>query len=295
MVGDGAWEFVDDRGRRTGAPERPERIVGYARSAATLWDFGLRPCGLFGSQHDGARPDPVKTGAIPPGEVAYFGSGGSLDETALREARPQLVVGVVYDDDALYGLPAETARRLESDLPTVALRVGGGRSLPAILDRFRDLAVALGADPAAAPPAAAPERLTAAESTLQQAARDHPGLRILALSGDGGDSVHLARPDAWPDLRHLADQGADLLDPGAGAGKSWRSTDWDAAVELRPDVILHDVRGNASGAAELDSIPQWRQLLDGAHGRTVAWNPEAPCSPGAYADFLEAVATGING
>jgi len=263
--------------------------VGYARSAATLWDFGLRPLGLFGSQHDGARPDTRKTGSIPLGEVTYFGPGAGLDENALRTARPQLLVGVVYDDDTLYGLPAETARRLEHDIPTVALRVGGGRSLPAILHRFRELATALGADPAAAP-AAAPQRLTTAETVLRTALLRRPGLRILALSGDGRDTVHLAHPDAWPELRHLGDHGADLIDPGAGAGRSWRSTGWDALPTLQPDVVLYDVRANATSAGDLERVPEWRRLLDSVEGRAVPWNPEVPCSPGACADFLEAVA-----
>lgn len=54
------WEFSDDRGRLVVAGARPARIVAYIQAGATLWDHGIRPVGIFGSQHDAAAPDPAK-------------------------------------------------------------------------------------------------------------------------------------------------------------------------------------------------------------------------------------------
>ena len=47
---DGSWEFTDDRGRKISLPRRPQRIVAQVGAAAALWDFGIRPVGIFGEQ-----------------------------------------------------------------------------------------------------------------------------------------------------------------------------------------------------------------------------------------------------
>ena len=47
------------------AGERPLWIVAYIQAGATLWDHGIRPVALFGSQHDGAAPDPARGGELP--------------------------------------------------------------------------------------------------------------------------------------------------------------------------------------------------------------------------------------
>ncbi len=56
-------------------PKRPERIVAYVGTAAVLWDFGVRPVGLFGPQRqpDGT-PEPA-AGNIDLDAVESAGEG----------------------------------------------------------------------------------------------------------------------------------------------------------------------------------------------------------------------------
>lgn len=78
------WTFTDDHGTTISLPERPERIVAYVGSAATLWDYGIRPVGVFGSllREDGSK-NPL-AGNVDPDAVAWLGEGGSeLDLEAL--------------------------------------------------------------------------------------------------------------------------------------------------------------------------------------------------------------------
>ncbi|MGW3559000.1 ABC transporter substrate-binding protein [Streptomyces sp. NPDC000963] len=121
----------------------------------------------------------------------------------------------------------------------------------------------------------------AAEAALREAAA-RSGLGVLALSGAGPDQVHLARPQAWPELAWLAGLGVRLLDPGPGPGTNWLTTDWGHAAGLRPDLVLFDSRDHAT--------PPY--ALPGGV-RLTPWNPETPPSAAAYARFFRDLAEAL--
>ncbi|MFD3727802.1 ABC transporter substrate-binding protein [Streptomyces sp. NPDC058671] len=123
--------------------------------------------------------------------------------------------------------------------------------------------------------------LPGAEGVLREAAAVS-GLAVLALSGAGPDQVHLARPQAWPELARLAELGVRLVDPGPGPGANWLTADWGRAVELRPDLVLFDNRAHAAAPDE---------ALAGV--RSMPWNPETPPSPAAYARFFRDLAAAL--
>ncbi|MEU6030953.1 ABC transporter substrate-binding protein [Streptomyces tauricus] len=270
------WDFTDDRGITVRLAARPERVAAYVRAGAGLWDLGVRPVAVYGSGHDGDEPDRAKSGSLA--DVPYLGAGRSLDHATVGSVRPDLVVDVTYDGKKPYAVTEPAAER--AGAPVLALAVGADTSLPRVLARFAELAGALGGEPAGRE-----HELAAAEDAVRAVAP--VPLKVLALSAAGPGQVHLARPRAWPELRHLADLGVELTDPGEG-GANWSTTSWDRAVQLAPDLVLADVRGNAVPVAELESVPAWRTLASAA---TVApWNPELPCSARAYATFFGSVA-----
>ncbi|WP_419999501.1 ABC transporter substrate-binding protein [Streptomyces boninensis] len=277
MAGDAAWRFGDDTGVTVEVGRRPERVVTYLRAGASLWDLGVTPAAVYGSGHDGREVDPVKAGRIAGGQVPYVGPGGDLDAEWFAAERPDLIVDVTYDGKGTYAIDSDAARRF--GVPVVALAVGGGAPLRTILDRFAELAAALGA----APRDPDGERsLDAAERELRELAGKRPA-RVLALSGADAEQVYLARPETWPDLHRLTELGLNVLDPEPDAGRNWATTTWAAAAELRPDVVLYDSRRHA--AAVPDATARTR----------LPWNPEEPCSPVAYAAFLRRVAAALAG
>ncbi|TJZ54501.1 ABC transporter substrate-binding protein [Streptomyces piniterrae] len=278
------WEFSDDRGRLAVAGERPVRIVAYIQAGATLWDHGIRPVGLFGSQHDGATADPAKSGELPLAEVPYLGAGGALHPDTLLEAEPDLVVAVTYDCEQVYGLEPKTALELEAHVPVVTVAVGPGRGLAEVRERFAALAGSLGRGE---PPSVA-RQLDAAEDALRQASGGPVRPRVLALSAAGPERVHLARPGSWPDLRALAEHGVDLLEPASGPGVNWSTVGWADAAAMAPDIVLSDARVNAARPEELRSVEHWRAIEAGA--RLLPWNPEAPCSRRAHTRFYTTLA-----
>ncbi|WP_370413369.1 ABC transporter substrate-binding protein [Streptomyces fradiae] len=263
----GAWGFTDDRGTGLTAARRPERVLAYVRAGAALLDLGVRPVAVYGSGHDGERLDPVKAGGLAAAGVPYLGPGRTLTEERIRElcgpGGIDLVADVTYDGKSPYALDEALAEGLGA--PLVALSVGNELTLAAIVARFGELAGSLGAA------GSATARGADAEAALRAAA-GRSALRVLALSGAGPDQVHLARPEAWPELARLAELGVRLLDPGPGPGANWLTTDWEYALDLAPDLVLFDSRANATPP---HAVPP------GAH--LTPWNPETPPSPQAVA------------
>ncbi|MFE1267379.1 ABC transporter substrate-binding protein [Streptomyces sp. NPDC058758] len=284
MSGTGArgWGFADDRGVEARSPGRPARVVAYVRAGAALLDLGVAPVAVYGSGHDGAEPDPAKDGGLAAAGVPYLGPGRALDGERLRELRPELVVDVTYDGKSPYAVDEELAEGL--GVPLVALSVGNDLGLPEIIGRFGELGAALGAQgpgPGAGVPAEAEEAVRAA------AAAAGAGCGVLALSGGGAEQVHLARPEAWPELARLAELGVRLLDPGPGPGANWLTTGWERALALAPALVLYDSRAHASRPEGPERLP--------AGARLVPWNPEIPPSPAAYARFFHALAGTLGG
>ncbi|MEV5974228.1 ABC transporter substrate-binding protein [Streptomyces sp. NPDC051921] len=289
------------------AARRPERVVAYVRAGAALLDLGVRPVAVYGSGHDGDVLDPVKAGGLAAAGVPYLGPGRALDEARVRELADRggvdLVVDLTYDGKSPYALDEASTERLgaargaagapqaselrgareESGVPVVALSVGSELPLAAIVDRFVELADALG--PADVPEGRERERgleeLGDAEAALRAVA-GRTELTVLALSGAGPEQVHLARPHAWPELARLAELGIRFVEPGPGPGASWLTTDWEYTVGLGPDLVLFDSRANA--------VPPHR-VPPGA--RLAPWNPETPPSPSAYARFFRDLATAL--
>ncbi|WP_309049962.1 ABC transporter substrate-binding protein [Streptomyces sp.] len=277
------WEWTDDRGAVAVAARPPRRVLAYVRAGAALLDLGVTPVAVYGSGHDGALPDPAKAGGLAAAGVPYTGAGRDLDEERLRELEVELVVDVTYDGKSPYALDEALAGRL--GVPLVTLAVGDELTLPAILDRFADLAAHLDAPGAAARPTPQGAGLPGAEAALRTAAAGS-GARVLALSGAGPDQVHLARPQAWPELVRLAGLGVRLLDPGPGPGTSWLTTDWRRVAELGADLVLFDHRAHAVPPQELPGV------LPPAV-RLVPWSPELPPSPAACARFFGELAEAL--
>jgi iron complex transport system substrate-binding protein len=281
-----SWEFEDDRGVVASGAGRP-RVVAYVRAGAALWEYGIRPTAVYGSGHDeGTEADPAKLGGLDPGQVAYLGGGAGLAEEALRALAPDVVVDVTYDGKAPYAIAESVAEAV--GVPVVAIGVGGYASLRDILARFAGLAAALGAEAGAGG-----DELAAAEEELRAVAAGARGARVAALSPAGPEQVHLARPETWPELRHLTDLGVRTADPGPGPGVNWRTTDWDQAASALDGtaVVLADTRANAVPLSALADVPGWLRLT--ADAQVLPWNPELPPAPGAYARFLHAVTTAL--
>ncbi|RPK68541.1 hypothetical protein EES43_01420 [Streptomyces sp. ADI96-02] len=283
MTEQSEWRFSDDRGQLATAPGRPERVLAYVQAGATLWDLGIRPQAVFGSDHDGPEPDRAKTGTLPLDEVGYLGAGGALDVEALLSGGPDLVVAVSYGGGHVYGLAPETAKPLEERVPVVVLDVSQARTFAEIGDRFAELARSLGAEDR---PDADHDLATARERLRALTAGPGRAPRVVALSPAGPDQAHVARPRMWPELRVLTELGVGLVEPADGPGANWSTLDGADAFALRPDIVLTDIRAHAASFDDLRGAT-------GEPARVVPWNPEPLYGPRGHARFLNLVANAL--
>jgi iron complex transport system substrate-binding protein len=186
-------------------PKRPERIVAYVGTAAVLWDFGIRPVGLFGPQRqpDGT-PEPA-AGSIDLDAVESAGEGwDGANLEALADLQPDLVVSGGVDDPWVIGEQLET---IESSIAPVAVVEVYQDTARAIIGNYERLAVALGVDPASAELAAAKAAFEAAADDVQAAAASVPGLKVVATYADT-DALYIAKPVDFPDLLEFQQLGS---------------------------------------------------------------------------------------
>ncbi|MFB7914540.1 ABC transporter substrate-binding protein [Streptomyces sp. NPDC056061] len=282
------WQFSDDRGQVSTAERTPARVLAYVQAGATLWDHGVCPSAIFGSDHDDdAVPDTAKTGSLPSEGVRYVGAGSALDAATLLSTEPDLVVAVSYGGGQVYGIAPKTAQHLEEHVPVVVIDVGGARSFTEIGNRFAHLAESLGAGSVRT----AEQYLEAARDRLRAQCAGPGRPRVLALSPAGREQAHLARPRMWPELRALAELGVDLVEPAEGPGANWSTVGWAEARALRPATVLADIRAHAAPIDGLRSNEDWTAIERAAE--VVDWNPEPVCSPQAHTRFLGLVADAL--
>ncbi|MGY1433859.1 substrate-binding domain-containing protein [Streptomyces reniochalinae] len=293
MVASDLWTFRDDRGQEVRAARTPRRLVAYAQAAAVLAEHGVPVAAVFGSPHDEPGTDPVERETPGLRDVAYLGAGAELTAQGIAGAEPELLVTVTYDGDRLYGIGPDLQKALEPSLPLAALHVGPGTRLADVRHRFAALAGTLGpAHPDAMAGATGQGRrqeqgLDGSMGRLRAAAQAAPHVRVLALSPAGTGQAHVARPAGWPLLGELTLAGVRVLDQPA-AGASWATLGWEELAGLEPDVILRDIRANATPDAQLADVAAWQRMRRRA--LVLPWNPELPFTAEALASFLDTVA-----
>ncbi|UYM25093.1 ABC transporter substrate-binding protein [Streptomyces albus] len=245
-----AWEFTDDRGVTVRSERRPERVAAYLRAGAGLVDLGVRPVAVYGSGHDGDRPDPAKWGPEAPAGIPYLGASGALDEERLLSERPDLIVDVTYDGKHAYAVDDGAAER--AHLPVLALSVAGEVPQARLLERFAELAVALGGRDGEGT-----ERLADAEARLRTAALRAPASGCWRSPRPG------RRRSTWPVRR-----------PGRSCGVSSAS----GCGSPTPARRAASTGVRRAGTRPSGSSPTWSSATPGA--TPTSRPPSGSCPPG---------------
>ena len=183
-AGGGAWSFTDDLGVTIELPAMPERVVAYIPIAASLWDFGVRPVGVYGTtlRADGKRE--IYTGDVDLDEVVSLGEVyGEIDMEALVALQPDLIVFDVYTSEVdVWGVPAEAIAQIEEIAPILGISFVE-RPVSETISRIEELAGALGADLEAPEVVEARARFEQASADVEAAVTEKPGLTALFVSG----------------------------------------------------------------------------------------------------------------
>ncbi|MFC7615189.1 ABC transporter substrate-binding protein [Actinokineospora soli] len=283
---EGPWEFTDDRGTKISLPERPKRIVAQVHAAAALWDFGVKPVGVFGPQRtaDG-KPDP-QVGNVDLAAVTSVGAEfGEFNLEQYANLEPDLVVTIMYGP-VLWYVPDDSKAKIEEIAPTVGIRLDGKSASEAIA-RFGELAASLGADLNAPAVTQAKADFEKAGAELTAAAKEKPGLGVELAIGQQ-DGFWVADPKWHGDAILFSELGLEVVAPKQSDPTfGFEQLSWEQAAKYPADLVLEDARTVGMSTDELAAkYPTWSQLPAVKAGQVGAWHAETPSSYQLYAKVL---------
>jgi len=289
LQADGTWVFHDDRDSVVASPALPKVIVAQTTAAASLYDFGIQIAGIYGpsKSEDGAAD--FQTGNLPLDEIVILGDYGAdsleLDIERFVELGADLVVDLVVYEDTFWYLSGDARTQVEATGVPLAGVSMGQVSLLTIIERFGDLAVALGADLDAPDILAALELHTAAESRLRAAIEAKPKLTVSVISPTT-DQVWVASPRYMNDLIYFKALGLEIVDHDAD---DWfKQISWEEIIDYSADLMLVDARpGNPSVEEIAAAVPLWGSLPAVQAGQIGPWYVGAPSSYGRLAPIMD--------
>jgi iron complex transport system substrate-binding protein len=286
------WSFTDARGVHVQLPRRPERVVAYSGVAAVLWDYGVRPVGIFGPQRrEDGSPDST-VGDVDLTSVRSAGEGyDALDYEALAVLRPDLVVTGMSGDKAMWVIADDAVDRVTSIAPLVAL---DGYGVPAeqIIAGYERFARLLGVDTDTPELINARVRLNRAATAARTAIAAKPNLRVLVTYAEP-EGLSIARPSQFPDLLSFRALGLDLVEPDGGE-QYYESLSWEQAGRYPADLVLHDTRAFSLQPDQLAAYPTWAALPAVQAGQVGRWSAEARLSAQGFAAVLEDLAATVS-
>src|SRR5690606_19592969 len=106
------------------------------------------------------------------------------------------------------------------------------------MERFAELAEALGADPSAPEVAADRQHFEEASEAVRAAAAAKPGLMFLGMSATP-DNVYLAVPEDHPDILYFQELGVEFVVPET-ADPTWATVSPEQVGSYPADVLFID-------------------------------------------------------
>jgi iron complex transport system substrate-binding protein len=281
------WIFLDDRGITVELPAPPERIAAEINAASALWDYGVRPVGVFGPQHrtDG-EVDP-RVGNVDLATVANLGEvWGEVDIEGLLALDTDLVVGPTWDPPEIFYLTLDGEAALGDRVPVLGIQTAKV-SLDKSIQRFAELAVALGADVDSDENTAARVEYASALEDLEKAISENPDLAVLFVAGDE-TAFYVAQPDDMADLILLRDLGLNIL--SGGETDYWETLSWEDVQTFPADLILIDTREGSYSLDDFAAVPTWASVPAVQAGQVDVWHAEPIYSYAGYAPELRRLA-----
>ncbi len=273
-VSEGEWRFTDDRGVTVTLPAAPQNIAGHARVAGALYDYGITIPIVLGALENADGSPIFELGNYPPDNAIWLGRGfEDLDIEQVLAAQPDVFITVRFpfaseESDLLWGIPNEVRDTLEAQVPIIAIDVSGN-TIDSFMQRFEDLAIALGADPAAVGADEHKAVFEAAREDLRTALAEKPDLTVTAFSA--GEDFYLINPELTPEFLLYRELGMNFLyipdDP-----LQFQLISWEQVGDFSPDLFLKDAREAAATYEQIaEQQPIWNTLPAVQAGQLGYW------------------------
>jgi iron complex transport system substrate-binding protein len=281
------WHFTDDRGITVELPAPPERVVAEINAASALWDYGVRPVGVFGPQHRADGEVDARVGNVDLASVTNLGEvWGEVDIEGLLALDADLVVGPTWDPPEIFYLTLDGEASLGSRVPVLGIQTARV-SLDKSIKRFAELAGALGADLESDENTAARVEYASALEDLEKAIAESPDLAVLFVAGDES-AFYVAQPDDMADLILLQELGLNIL--SGGEADFWETLSWEDVLKFPTDLILVDAREGSYSLDDFAAVPTWSSVPAVQAGQVDVWHAEPIYSYVGYAPELRRLA-----
>lgn len=273
----GPWSFTDTGfSKTTTLDEAPDSIVVDAYSAAALWDYGVRPTGVFGfglTEEGG-----LSVGNADVSQMAIVGQDAEFNLEKLLSLKPDVIVGFGNTDGSGWTWWDE---KVQSDATATApfLPVKfGNRPVQEVIEDYASLAKALGGDIESEAAISAKNAFNERLATLKTLAQEKPQLKIIALNGY--DELYVGQKSLGQ-LALLEELGFTLTGPTDKSG--WASLSWEKVGDYPADIVL-----SYSGTAEqVKDHPVFSALPAVKAGQVVEWDDKRPFTYASYVQWFD--------
>jgi iron complex transport system substrate-binding protein len=288
---DGTWAFTDDRGVTVTLPAMPTKLVLDANVSGGLWDFGVRPIGIFGwlstPEADGTLPPAA--GATDLALVENYGLGeGEIDFELLSVAAPDLIVTYTFapdDPENLWSVLPDDLERIESIAPIIAL--SGVTSLPEGVARFAEFAAAVGADLNTPEIIGSQQGIGAAEDRAATLMSEKPGFSALWVA-PSTDVFYVANPLQARGVIYARELGIKIPDLDVEPTEYWEELSYEQALKYPTDVLYVSTRNGEAALEQVTTHPTFSQHPAVVAGQVLPWNQDVVTSyPGQMAVLIE--------
>ncbi|EGD25014.1 ABC transporter substrate-binding protein [Rhodococcus hoagii] len=277
--GDG-WSYTTGYGNTIDLDAAPQKIVVDAYSAAALWDYGIRPAGIFGYGITGGQA----TGNADVSTMKVVGTDGEMNMEALADLDPDLVIGYGNSDDPTSWTwwDEPMAQKVNSVAPFAAVKFSGVQ-LPDVLAEYRNLAAALGGDVDGDAAKSDRAAFDATSDRIRKVAAERPDISLLPLNGD--NSSLYAGTTKLAQLGYLSGLGVNFVGPDGDKG--WADLSWEQVPSYPADIVMRYVQSHEAFAAS----PIFVRLPAVAAGQVIDWDDKRPNTYGNYAAWFAELAT----
>jgi iron complex transport system substrate-binding protein len=262
-------------------------VVAEMNAASALWDYGVRPIGVFGPQHRADGEIDARVGNVDLESVANLGEvWGEVDIEGLLALDADLVVGPTWNPPEIFYLTTDGEAALGDRVPVLGIQTAKV-SLDKSIQRFAELAGTLGADLDSGENTAARVEYASALEDLEQAIAENPDLAVLFVAGDD-TSFYVAQPNDMADLILLQDLGLNIL--SGGETDYWETLSWEEVQRFPADLILVDTREGSYSLEDFAAVPTWGSVPAVQAGQVDVWHAEPVYSYAGYAPELRRLA-----
>lgn len=287
---DGSWLFVDDLGIEIRLPSTPQRIVAELSAAASLWDLGIRPVGVFGITTTQSGTPEIAAGRVDLDSVVNLGEGfDDFDLEQLVALEPDIVITSLYGT-LVWRINTDVIPQIQQLAPIAGINVSGV-SVIDIINRYVELGEALGADTSAVAVTDAKAAFDASSLSVTEAAAANPDLSILFVTG-ASDIYYVGNALAAGDLMYFKQLGVDIPQTGETVSY-WESDSWEETNKYPTDVIQIDRRAAWLTYEQMLERETFALLPAVAAGQIGTWDVEYVNSYQGFTPVLDRLAETI--